>query len=268
MKRCAIGILVLALGACGNDDAQKPAAATPETPAVTAVSTASTASDLPVPVAMAREGAVIKGKVVFEGTAPKDKKIALDADPYCSQANAQPMKTEVYVIGKGGEMANVFVWIKKGLEGKKYDPPKDVVELDQIGCRYTPHVLGVMVGQTLKIKNNDDTMHNVHSLSTANPEFNFGQAKKGAETDKVFTSAEFFRIKCDVHGWMSAWVGVVPHPFYVVTGEAGTFELKDLPAGEYDVEAWHEKLGTQTQTVKVGEKESKEISFTFKAPQK
>jgi plastocyanin len=178
------------------------------------------------------------------------------------------MKTEVYVIGKDGGMANVFVWIKKGLEGKKYDPPKDAVELDQVGCRYTPHVLGVMVGQTLKIKNSDDTMHNVHALSSANPEFNFGQAKKGAEADKVFTSAEFFRIKCDVHGWMSAWVGVMPHPFYVVTGEAGTFELKDLPAGEYEVEAWHEKLGTLQQVAKVGEKESKEISFTFKAPQK
>ncbi len=257
MKPAVTLFAALSLVACSQEAPQAAA------PAVSHASTASVQpkSDLFVP---AWDGAVVKGKVVFEGTAPRDKKIALDADPYCTQANADPMKTEVYVIGKSGEMANIVVWVKKGLPDKKYDAPKEAAVLDQKSCRYSPHVLPLMVGQTLKIRNSDDTMHNVHGLGTVNPEFNFGQAKKGGEEDKVFASAEFIKIKCDVHGWMSAWVAVIPHPYFAVTGADGLFAIQGLPAGEYEVEAWHEKLGVQSATVKIGDKESKDVNFTFK----
>jgi hypothetical protein len=128
-------------------------------------------------------------------------------------------------------------------------------------------VLGVRAGQTLAISNSDDTLHNVHALPTANGEWNQGQALKNMVNEKVFTAREvMIPFKCDVHNWMRAYVGVMDHPYYAVTRGGGKFELKNLPAGTYTVAVWHEKLGTQSQSVTVGDKESKEIAFTFKAP--
>jgi hypothetical protein len=140
------------------------------------------------------------------------------------------------------------------------------VKLSQQGCRYRPHVLGARVGQPIEISNSDETMHNVHALPNSNREFNFGQVKQGQTDIRTFTTPEVMvPFKCDVHGWMSAYVGVVEHPYFAVTSDGGRFELKGLPAGTYTIEAWHEKAGTQTQQVTVGEKESKEIGFSFRA---
>lgn len=207
----------------------------------------------------------VKGKVRFEGKAPKDRKISLEGDAYCGKANPDGLSSEVYRIGAEGAMANVFVYVKKGLPERKWDVPAEAVVLEQTGCRYTPHVFGIMAGQDLKIRNNDETLHNVHAVPQINAEFNFGQAKKGEETVKKFSTPEVgVRIKCDVHGWMATYACVVSHPFHRVTGEDGGFEIKGLPPGEYEIEAWHEKLGTRTQTVKVGAGAAAEASFTFK----
>jgi len=142
--------------------------------------------------------------------------------------------------------------------------PAAPVVFDQKGCHYEPHVFGIQAGQPLEILNSDDALHNVHALPKNTQEFNLGMPIKGMKLTKTFTAPEVaVKIKCEVHPWMAAYAGVLDHPFYAVTGEDGSFSLKDLPPGEYVVEAWHEKYGTQTQTVKVPE--TSEVSFTFKA---
>jgi plastocyanin len=160
----------------------------------------------------------------------------------------------------------VFVYIKDGLGNKHlFDTPTEPVKMTQKGCHYVPHVLGVRVGQPLQIVNADNTMHNVHGLPKTNQEFNFSQPVPMAST-VTFTAKEvMIPFKCDVHSWMHSYIGVLDHPYFAVTGDGGKFDLRTVPAGTYTVEAWHEKLGTQTQTVTLGEKENKEITFTFKA---
>ncbi|PYR75893.1 MAG: hypothetical protein DMF86_14060 [Acidobacteria bacterium] len=206
----------------------------------------------------------ISGKVLVEGQLPPNPPIKMGGDPACNNPNAT---AETYVASNGA-LENVFVYIKDGL-GNKYlfETPAEPVKLDQKGCMYHPHVLGVRVGQPLRIVNSDQTMHNVHAMPQTNQEFNRSQAITGQKDDFTFTAPEvMIPFKCDVHGWMNAHVGVVTHPYFAVTGNGGTFDLRAVPAGTYTIEAWHEKLGAQTKTVTLGEKEKKEVVFTFKAP--
>ena len=212
--------------------------------------------------------ATITGTVKYDGEVPKFKEIKMDADPICSTHHTSPVYPQNLVMGDGNTMGNVFVQVINAPK-KAYTAPADPIVLDQKGCMYDPHVVGVMVGQTLKILNPDGTLHNVHAMSKENAEFNLAMPKFRTETTKVFDKPEFmFAMKCDVHPWMAAWVSVMPHPFFNVTKTDGKFEIKDIPAGTYEVEAWHEKLGTQKQSVTVAEGESKEINFTFAKPSK
>jgi plastocyanin len=207
----------------------------------------------------------VTGKVAYEGPAPENRVVKVDSDPTCVSVhpNGLPLNT---VMVNNGALENVFVYVKDGLGNYVFDTPTQAVTLDQKGCSYTPHVFGVRVGQAVEIVNSDPTLHNVHALASANREFNFPQAIQGMKQSKTFSAPEVMvHFKCDVHNWMSAYVGVLAHPYFAVTDIGGTFELKNLPAGTYTIEAWHEKLGTQTQSVTIGEKESKAISFTFKA---
>ncbi len=215
----------------------------------------------------AADTASVSGKVAFEGTPPKAKKIKVDADPKCAEMHMdEPLYTQEVQVNENGTLRNVFVYVKSGLEGKTFEPPKTPAELDQEGCMYHPHVFGMQAKQPLKIKNSDDTLHNIHAMPTKSKEFNIGQPNKGMEMTRTFATPEVMvKFKCDVHPWMSAYAGVLDHPFYSVTGADGSFAIKGLPAGEYVIEAWHEKYGAQTQTVKVGDGEAKEIQFAFKA---
>jgi len=217
--------------------------------------------------AQAADSAAISGKVVFEGTAPKAKKIRTDADPKCAEMHADdPLKSEEVVVNENGTLKNVFVYVKSGLGDKTYEPPKTPVELDQKGCHYVPHVFGMMAKQPLKIVNDDDTLHNIHAMPTKSKEFNVGQPNKGMATLRTFAEPEIMvHLKCDVHPWMSAYVGVMSNPFYSVTGDDGSYSLKGLPAGDYELVAWQEKYGEQTQKVKIGDGETKTVDFTFKA---
>jgi len=210
----------------------------------------------------------IKGTVTVEGQVPENVPIKMNADPVCAREVTTPQMMETYVVGPGGKtLGNVFVYVKDGLGDLKFDPPTTPVTVDQKGCRYHPHVFGIQVGQPLEIVNSDPTLHNIHAVAKNNREFNNGQPLQNMKTTHTFTTPEVMvPFKCDVHGWMNAYVGVLPHPFFAVTDPGGTFSLKSLPPGTYTIEAWHEKLGTQTQTVTVGAKESKDITFNFKVP--
>jgi plastocyanin len=160
----------------------------------------------------------------------------------------------------------VFVYVKDGLGDRTFPAPQTEVVLDQRGCKYMPHVIGAQVGQPVKIINSDATLHNVHAVPKVNPEFNFSQALKGMENVRTFDRPEIMvPFRCDVHGWMAAYVGVVPHPYFAVTAANGSFEIKGLPAGTYTLEAWHETLGVQTATVTVDGTAPGTASFAFKA---
>jgi plastocyanin len=209
--------------------------------------------------------ATVGGSVVFEGTAPTPTPLDMSADAVCSAGGTAAQGAGDAVV-TNGKLANVFVYVSKGLEGKRFETPKEAVTLDQKGCRYHPHVLGLMVGQTLKIVNSDATVHNVHPTPKINKAFNVAQTSAGSTTDKTFDNEEvMIPISCDIHGWMRSYVGVLPHPFYSVSGTDGAFSLKGMPPGTYTITAWHEKFGQQTQQVTVAAKESKNITFTFKA---
>ncbi len=211
--------------------------------------------------------ATITGTVKFDGEAPNFKEIKMDADPVCLTHHNSPVYPQSLVLGDGNTMGNVFVYVKSGLAKKDYPAPQEPVVIDQKGCMYDPHVIGVMVGQTVKILNPDGTLHNIHAMSKENPEFNMAMPKFRTEVTKVFDKPEFmFPIKCDVHPWMSGWVSVMPHPFFATTPKDGKFKIDNLPAGTYDLEAWHEKLGVQKATITVAEGETKEANFTFSKP--
>jgi len=209
-------------------------------------------------------GSALTGKVIFEGTPPAPQPIRMDADPVCLLQHKDGSTSEEVVVNGNGTLKNVFVYVKEGLAGQKFDSPAEPVVFDQKGCRYEPRVFGIMVNQPFEILNSDSTLHNVHSLAKASKEFNLGMPIQGMKLTQKFTAPEIMvKIKCEVHPWMAAYGGVVDHPFYAVTGDDGTFTIKDLPPGAYVLEAWHEKFGTQTATVKVPE--ATEAHFTFKA---
>jgi plastocyanin len=193
----------------------------------------------------------VTGKAVLDGPAPKPKEINMKAVPQCAAAHADPVYDESIVVGGGGELKNVVVYVKDGakLGGAA---PTTPVELDQKGCMYVPHVVTVMVGQELKAKNSDGFLHNVHGLAKDNGEFNFPQQQKGQENKIDATKAvETYKVKCDVHPWMSAWVVVLDHPYSAVTGDDGQFTIKGLKDGKYTLVAWQEKLGTQEAQIEV-----------------
>ena len=208
----------------------------------------------------------ISGKVAFDGDVPKLPMIQMGSDPACASAHKDGAPAQTYVVENGG-LDNVFVYIKDGL-GNKYvfETPTETKTLEQKGCEYIPHVLGIRVSQPLQIVNDDNTMHNVHGMPETNQEFNIGQPLPGMKNVVTFTAPEVLvPFKCDVHSWMNAFIGVVSHPYFAVTADGGKFELREVPPGTYTIEAVHEKLGRQTQTVTIGPKDTKEIAFTFKA---
>lgn len=212
-------------------------------------------------------GGTIKGVVKFEGKPLRPRLIRMGQDKNCEVIHKnKPIVSEEFVLNKNGTLKWVLVYVKSGVRGD-FEPPKEPAVLDQQGCIYKPRVFGVMVGQPVEIRNSDPTFHNVHFVSKNNGGFNIGQPRKGLKTVKTFSKPElpgtaFF--KCDVHPWMRAWVGIFDHPFFDVTGDDGSFTISGLPAGTYEVEAWHEKLGTKRAKVTVKEGETVTLNFVFK----
>jgi plastocyanin len=205
----------------------------------------------------------LKGTVSFEGTVPAARELPVQGNPECSIFHKGKVFSEEYLV-ENGKVQNVFVYVKQGLESFAFTPPTTHAVIDNKNCLYSPRVMGVQVGQPVDVQNSDPTLHNVHSYSKTNKSFNLGLPFQGMKQTKKFTAQEIMvQMKCDVHPWMVGYIGVLDHPYFQVTGKDGMFELKNLPPGEYVVEAWHEKFGAQSQTVTVGDKEVKEINFSF-----
>lgn len=218
-------------------------------------------------VSLAQAGTVT-GTITYEGELPKLKPIKMDADPICLSHHAAEVMPQIIVLGEGNTMGNVFVHVTKGVAKKDYPVPAEEIVIDQKGCEYHPHVVGVRAGQTVKILNPDGTLHNVHAIPKVNKEFNLAMPKFRTEITTTFDKPEFmFPIKCDVHPWMGAWISVMDHPYFAVTSTEGKFSIADLPPGEYELEAWHEKLGTQTATLTIASAdEAKTVDFKFARP--
>jgi len=220
-------------------------------------------------ITMSAQAATITGIATYDGEKPNLKPIKMDADPICMSKHTDPVTPQVVVLGPNNEMEYVFVRVVSGLPKKDYPAPAKEAVIDQNGCMYEPHVIGVQAGQPLKILNPDGTLHNVHAMPKVNEEFNMAMPKFRTEVSKTFTKPEaMFPMKCDVHPWMQAWLTVTDNPFFGTTGKDGKYTINDLPAGEYELEAWQEKLGTQTAKVTLGEGETKEVNFTFSKPAK
>jgi plastocyanin len=209
--------------------------------------------------------ATLKGRIIFEGTAPTPKKISTSSDPACKNSN---LVSEEVVVSDGG-LENVILYVSGGdIEGKSFPVSREEPVLSQEGCHYSPHALTLQVGQRLKIVNNDETAHNIHAWSEINPAFNESQSSKGVVTTKTFLKEEvMIPVRCDVHNWMNAFIGVFNTPLSAVSGKAGAYELK-LPVGAYTITAVHEKFGKKEQMVTVAENSSAELNFTFKAEDK
>lgn len=233
--------LTLAAG-CGSKDAPPPA-------------------DTGTHVDAAAAGS-ISGKVVFQGALSAADTIKMDTDPRCGAPTAP---SDAVLVNASGEVQNAFVYLKDGLDSKyTFEAPAAPVVVDQKGCRYAPRVFGVRTGQTLEVVNADSTLHNVHSVPASNLEFNQTTPMQGTRAKLTFTVPEtMVRLKCDVHPWMTAYAGVVAHPFFAVTGPDGRFEIKGLPPGTYTFEAWHERFGAETLKVTIGERQAQAVSFTF-----
>lgn len=232
---------------CSKKSEEQPAANAPAAaPAATPIDPATAAT--------------VSGTVKYDGTAPKAAKIDMSQDPACQGGN-----TAENVVVVGGNLENVFVYVKDGLGNRTFDVPAQPVTLDQSGCRYKPHVLGVMAGQTITINNDDPTTHNIHPTPKDNREWNESQAPKAPALEKSFAREEIMLpVKCNQHPWMRMFVNVVKNPFYAVTGPDGKYEIKGLPPGDYTIAFVHEKLGEQDQKVTLAPKDTKTVDASFK----
>ncbi len=205
----------------------------------------------------------IAGSIVFEGDAPAMAVIDMSAEEVCADKHSTPPTADEVVVSDG-MLANVFVYVKEGLENLTFPTPAATL-LDQDGCTYIPHVLGVMADQDITIRNSDGVLHNINASPTEQRGFNTSQPTTMESTRSFGTVEVMIPVRCDVHGWMTAYIGVLAHPYHSVSGSDGSFDLSTLPPGDYVIEAWHERYGVQTQNVTVATGETAEVTFTFDA---
>jgi plastocyanin len=255
MRRVILGI-VFGVFACGGGKKDEAA------PAAGGDQGASPAAGATAPTG----GGSIAGTVKFTGTPPANPTIDMSEEPVC-KAKYTGTPTDPQVVVTDGKLANVFIYVKSGLPaGQKYAVPAEPAVIDQQGCLYHPRSFGVMTGQKLEIKNSDAVLHNIKAVPAKNRGFNISQPKEGMTTTRTFATEEVMvPVECNVHGWMHASIGVLPHPFFATSKPDGTFEIKGLPAGTYEIEARHEKLGTRTATVTVPATGTVTNDFTFGA---
>jgi plastocyanin len=257
MKKIWIGVglvCALSLAGCGGGEEKKAET----TPAPAAAPAASPVEDA--------NAATVTGKVTLDGAPPAAKALDMSATPFCAKAHPEGAKSEE-VVANAGALKNAFVYIKSGLPDKTWPAPSQPVLLDQKGCMYSPHVVAVMAGQNIEVKNSDQTNHNIHPLPKVNQEWNESQPPGSEPKLKSFAREEILvPVKCNIHPWMRSYIAVMNHPFFAVTGDDGTYTIKGLPPGTYTITVWHEKLAPtgMDQQITVGAKESKTQDFTLK----
>jgi plastocyanin len=207
----------------------------------------------------------VSGQIHFKGKRPAPKAIDMSEEPACVEAHHGKAYDESLVVGKGGGLANAFVYIKSGLEGKTFAVPGEPVVIDQKGCWFHPRVMGIQAGQSLQVINSDPVTHNIHPMAEVNREWNHSQGMGDPPITRRFVKPEIMiPVKCNIHSWMHAYVGVLNHPYFAVSAEDGKFVIKDLPPGSYTLGVWQEKLGTQEQQITVPPRGAVEANFTFK----
>ncbi|MEX2582985.1 MAG: carboxypeptidase regulatory-like domain-containing protein [Gemmatimonadota bacterium] len=239
--------LTFALTACGGDDAGTPGAA-------------GGADDAAVEI---ENPGVVTGTVAFTGTAPALQPIDMRDEPVCAEKHSEPPVQEAVVVNDNGTLSNVFVWVREGVT-QSGAAQAGTPELDQDGCEYLPRVLGVQAGRPFVIRNSDAVLHNINARASTNRGFNISQPQEGMTSERSFATQEVMvPVQCDVHSWMTAYVGVVDHPYYAVSGDDGSFTIENLPPGDYVVEAWHEEYGTQTVDVTVPPNGTVEAPFSY-----
>lgn len=209
--------------------------------------------------------ATVRGTVKFDGVAPKQKAISMAADPSCAKQHAAPALTQEVMADNKGDLQNVIVFVSEGLGDRAFEAPTQPAVIDQKGCLYEPHVVAVRAGQPLEVVNDDPVTHNIHPMPANNREWNKAELP-GSKVDESFSREEIaIPVKCNVHPWMHSYVAVFKHPYFVVTGRDGSFDLSNLAPGTYTIAAWHEKLGTRTEKITIGANETKSVDFVFKS---
>ena len=208
----------------------------------------------------------IDGTVRYTGPQPAPKLINMSEDPACVEAHKTKAHDESLLVGKRGGLANAFVYIEKGLEGKTFEIPAAPVIIDQSGCWFHPRVLGIQVGQIFRILNSDPVTHNIHPMAAINREWNHSQGPGEPPVDRHFIKPEIMiPVKCNIHSWMHAYIGVVDNPFFAVTAADGSYHIPNLPPGSYTLSVWHEKLGVQRQAIVIEASSTVAASFIFHA---
>ena len=265
---CVVPLLLLGCGGGeGGGETGQAGTTGPQQP------TTGAATDQGKPWDSALGTATVAGTVKFVGKAPRMRPIDMaGADQKCAELHGgERQLPETVIVNDNGTLRNVFVWVKTGIDGWSFPMPEGDALLDQKGCTYDPHVLGMRTGQSLTVKTSDPTAHNVHAFGKANRSFNRSQPA-GADDIAVRMRRDEasppMKVKCDIHPWMNSYVAVVSHPYFAVTGHAGSFELPNLPPGTYEIEAWHERYETMEQTVTIGDNETQTLEFTYKGSPK
>ncbi len=279
----SIVVLVLSVG-CGtrvtttvtrsstpkaNPDESPPAAATEQSQPTRQSDVAAHADSVKTSAKreqQAASGGTLRGRVRFDGPKPKPRPINMSKDATCVKLHGDdPVLSEELLVGDDGGVQNVFVYIRRGAPKKDYPIPDDVVVLDQKDCMYRPRVQGMLVGQTLRVLNDDPVTHNVRSFPIRNRAFNYGQPAGSGPRERTFESPEReIEIQCDIHPWMHAYLFVMDHPFFAVTDQNGDYTISGLPAGKYSLAIWHESLGKQQQDVTVADRDVEAVNFAFK----
>jgi plastocyanin len=207
----------------------------------------------------------ITGKISYSGKPAVHKMIDMSEDPACVEAHHGKAYDESLVVGPGSGLANVFVYIKSGLEGKNFPVPTDPVVINQGGCQFHPHILGIQVGQPFQVTNSDPVTHNIHPMAEINREWNHSQGPGDPALNRKFLKPEIMiPVKCNIHGWMHAYIGVLNHPYFSVSKDDGTFQISNLPPGTYTLATWQEKLGEQTQQITVPASGHIPANFAYK----
>ena len=208
--------------------------------------------------------ATVEGKVTYDGSLPPKKRISMDAEAECQKLHPEPVYEASLVVGTDHALANAFVYIKSGLEGKTFPPPTTVVEINQQGCQFAPRIVGLRKLQTISVKNSDPVSHNIHPMPVNNREWNQQQSPGTPNLTRRFGFPEvMIPVKCNVHAWMRSYIAVLEHPYFAVTGSDGSYRFENLPPGQYVVGVWHEKLGEMTQPLTVAPKSSGQLSFLY-----